>query len=517
MACRALYATASSEEYQVSVIFPNRERTLGCVRRNLGMTRARRLVLFSILAVGAVSAATRAFAQHYAYQSPDACTTCKANTDFYGHYPTRWRPWPGESRMDIHFPQAIGAEEVRRPQRSPKPKVPVEKLEPLTPQRSSLLPGYPPTNGDADQGPTPPPPPATDISPQPRTVFPEPGAPATPFHTEPMPMSNPPAPLPNANESPAAPATVNPDSASQSMMLPLIVPPTSSASLPPGRGPVISVPPVERFSVSPSMPPSPSASPSQTAAWTGNDASVVDGGSPMRLSLGASGGSPAASSSPLIIRNPMVQGGDPSSAAGARTAPAMTAQSTLGTEVSRREWLPEVKPGPNAFSIASGSGQSVVPAAPAVALQAEKPASSEMQQAGYVGLNIPESASQVGFDSGTKATSAPLLDGFCPVQLVENEQWIKGSPRYAAEWKGRVYWLSDAAALNKFIANAERYTPVLSGLDPVMLMQGERRDGLTDYCVVYDGRLYMFSSAATLARFRQSPRQYAAFAVSVNP
>ena len=140
-----------------------------------------------------------------------------------------------------------------------------------------------------------------------------------------------------------------------------------------------------------------------------------------------------------------------------------------------------------------------------------------MQQVGYVGLSIPESASQVGFESGRNATSAPLLDGFCPVQLVENEQWIKGAPRFAAEWKGRVYWLSDAAALNKFVANAERYTPVLSGLDPVMLMAGERKDGLTDYCVVYDGRLYMFSSAATLARFRQSPRQYAAFAASANP
>lgn len=162
-------------------------------------------------------------------------------------------------------------------------------------------------------------------------------------------------------------------------------------------------------------------------------------------------------------------------------------------------------------------GPSPGPAVPAVAFQTERPASSETQRAGYVGLSIPETVDSAGFETAAGPASAPLLEGFCPVQLVENEQWLKGSPRFAAEWKGRVYWLSDAAALKKFVANAERYTPVLSGLDPVMLMQGERKDGLTDYCVVYDGRLYMFSSAATLARFRQSPRQYAAFAVNANP
>ncbi len=480
------------------------------------MTHARRLVLLSLLGIGAVSASTPAFSQHYAYHCPDGCATCKANVDFYGHYPTRWRPWPGESRMDIRFPQAIGAEEVRRPQGSPKPKVPVEKLEPLTPQRSSLLPGYPPADGGEDLETTPSAPPATEPSPQPPTVVPEPNAPAAPFRTEPIPSPAAPAPLPNADEAPAAPPAVTPDSASQSMMLPLIVPPTSSASVAPRHGPVISVPPVDRFDGSPSLPPSSSASPSATAAWRGNDYSGPNGGAPTRLSLGASGGSTAASSSPLVIRNPMVPGGEPSSV-GVRPAPAMTAQSTPGTEVSRREWLPEVKPGPNAFSLGTASGQAVAPAAPAVAIQTERPSTSEMQQVGYVGLSIPESASQAGFESGRNATSAPLLDGFCPVQLVENEQWIKGAPRFAAEWKGRVYWLSDAAALNKFVANAERYTPVLSGLDPVLLMEGERKNGLTDYCVVYDGRLYMFSSAASLARFRQSPRRYAVFAAGANP
>ncbi|NMC19960.1 MAG: hypothetical protein GYA33_06015 [Thermogutta sp.] len=308
------------------------------------------------------------------------------------------------------------------------------------------------------------------------------------------------------------------------MILPLIVPPTSSASLAPRRGPVISVPPVDRFGASPTAASPPPASPTETAGWAdeagggwADGAAGSNGAAPPRISLGASGGNAAASPPPLVIRNPMVREGVPASAAGSNAAAGMVTRSTLGTEVPRREWLPEVKPGPGAFFNGSPSGQTVAPAAPTVAFQAEKGASAGMQRAGYVGLSIPETASPAGFESAVGPTSTPLLDGFCPVRLVENEQWIKGSPRYAAEWKGRVYWLSDAAALKKFVANAERYTPVLSGLDPVMLTQGERKDGLTDYCVVYDGRLYMFSSAATLARFRQSPRRYAAFAVNANP
>ncbi|NMC20264.1 MAG: hypothetical protein GYA33_07555, partial [Thermogutta sp.] len=379
------------------------------------MTRARRLVLLSALALAA-AAATNAAAQYYAYQTPDACTTCKANVDFYGHYPTRWRPWPGESRMDIHFPQAIGAEEVQAPQGSPKPKVPLEKLEPLTPQRSPLLPGYSPANGGEDRGTAPPPPsPAVPEPPaaslQPPAVVPEPPGPATPFHTEPMPAPKPPVPLPNADEAPAAAPAVNPDSASQSMMLPLIVPPTSSASLAPRRGPVISVPPVDRFGASPTAASPPPASPTETAGWAdeagggwADGAAGSNGAAPPRISLGASSGNAAGSPPPLVIRNPMVREGVPASAAGSNPAAGMVTRSTLGTEVPRREWLPEVKPGPGAFFNGSPSGQAVAPAAPTVAFQAEKGASAGMQRAGYVGLSIPETASPAGFESAVGPT-----------------------------------------------------------------------------------------------------------------
>ncbi len=103
----------------------------------------------------------------------------------------------------------------------------------------------------------------------------------------------------------------------------------------------------------------------------------------------------------------------------------------------------------------------------------------------------------------------PALEGFCPVELVRNERWVAGDARYAAEYRGRIYFLAGAAQQQEFLANPERYVPAHSGTDPVTLLEGQPQPGQTDYCAVYDGRLYMFSSPQTLAQFRQNPRRYA--------
>ena len=47
--------------------------------------------------------------------------------------------------------------------------------------------------------------------------------------------------------------------------------------------------------------------------------------------------------------------------------------------------------------------------------------------------------------------------------------------------------------------------------DSVLIVDGKRHvRGQTDYCVTYEGRLYMFSSAVTLSQFRKSPDRYVA-------
>jgi YHS domain-containing protein len=70
--------------------------------------------------------------------------------------------------------------------------------------------------------------------------------------------------------------------------------------------------------------------------------------------------------------------------------------------------------------------------------------------------------------------------------------------------------VSELDKLKRFLANPDRYTPVLSGRDAVLAVeQGREVPGSTEFCVVYDDRLYMFSSAESIARFRQDPNRYA--------
>ncbi|NLE37870.1 MAG: hypothetical protein GX621_07585 [Pirellulaceae bacterium] len=102
------------------------------------------------------------------------------------------------------------------------------------------------------------------------------------------------------------------------------------------------------------------------------------------------------------------------------------------------------------------------------------------------------------------------LDGYCPVELARHEQWVDGNPQLAVEHEGRTYLLSGPQQQRLFRANPERYAPVLAGRDPVLAAtSGDLVPGRTEMCVIYDGRLFMFSSKATLAAFNEDPERFA--------
>jgi YHS domain-containing protein len=105
---------------------------------------------------------------------------------------------------------------------------------------------------------------------------------------------------------------------------------------------------------------------------------------------------------------------------------------------------------------------------------------------------------------------APQLAGYCPVALVENEKWVAGELSWAVLHRGHVYHMSGPAQQQRFLDDPDRYTPILSGLDPVLLFdETQEVPGRTDHCVVYDGRVFVFASRTSVARFRQNPRRYA--------
>jgi YHS domain-containing protein len=103
------------------------------------------------------------------------------------------------------------------------------------------------------------------------------------------------------------------------------------------------------------------------------------------------------------------------------------------------------------------------------------------------------------------------LDGFCPVTLVQERRWVKADPQWGAIHRDRTYLFAGPAEQQRFLADPDRYAPVLSGYDPVryaeqaQLVEGKRQHG-----VFFRNQVYLFSDEAALQRFWESPQRYAA-------
>jgi YHS domain-containing protein len=145
--------------------------------------------------------------------------------------------------------------------------------------------------------------------------------------------------------------------------------------------------------------------------------------------------------------------------------------------------------------------------------------SAKPLQADWTTALHPESLSggetrKVSFADETSARGARVaLDGYCPVELCEHERWTAGNPRYKSVYEGQTFLFSSAAQQKRFLAAPGRYAPACFGNDPVLTVDENRGvPGKTAHSAIYHGRLYMFSSAATVLRFRQHPERYATVA-----
>lgn len=108
------------------------------------------------------------------------------------------------------------------------------------------------------------------------------------------------------------------------------------------------------------------------------------------------------------------------------------------------------------------------------------------------------------------AGNPPLgLEGYCPVALTEAAKWTRGDVRYGAIHRGRTYLFATQADQQKFMANPDKYSPMLSGYDPVAYISGGALvDGKRQHGIVHEGQMYLFASEASLDAFCKSPQQF---------
>lgn len=112
------------------------------------------------------------------------------------------------------------------------------------------------------------------------------------------------------------------------------------------------------------------------------------------------------------------------------------------------------------------------------------------------------------------------LDGYCVVSLVDQMrlppeqqrwEWRRGDPRWGAMHRGQTYLFAGPAEQQRFLANPDYYTPILSGYDPVAFLEGGQLvDGRREHGFTHEGKIYMFANEQNLQRFWNGRDMYIA-------
>jgi hypothetical protein len=358
---------------------------------------------------------------------------CLPNAKNFGHYPTNWRRWPGEPRIEETNPRAINSEVLTTPEGRQERSLP--RARPSQPYQQPI--------------------------PQPPQPRPQ---------QEPLQQQLPP-------ESPLAVPTPNSPSQEESL-------PQGGTILPPeGR----LLPPAGTLTP-PTQPEGQGTKPKSTTKPL-----IEEGEFPGLDESGPSKKTPSlkGKSSDLM---PVPTDAPKNAAATAipfssRSTTDAAGVSLVGHGEREQYALPT--------GIHRADSIGVVPSSSAAGIQ----------PAGYAAGDLA-ARQEVG---SQRIVPTVALNGYCPVELNHNGRWAPGDLRWTVVYRGWIYRLSGPKQREMFLADPDRFAPVLSGNDVVLLV-GQNRvvPGQMTHCAIYNNRLYMFSSADTQVEFNKYPNRYAA-------
>jgi len=153
------------------------------------------------------------------------------------------------------------------------------------------------------------------------------------------------------------------------------------------------------------------------------------------------------------------------------------------------------------------SPSNVGPSAPPIAAPGTSPAPPpNVQPANPPAGNPPVANPSV---QAPALNSTLIMNGYCPVSLCEKQQWVLGDRRWGAIHRGRTYLFAGPEEQRRFFTDPDRYAPVVSGNDIVLASeQGQAVPGVREHGVFFGGRIYLFSSEASLEKFARNPDVY---------
>jgi len=103
------------------------------------------------------------------------------------------------------------------------------------------------------------------------------------------------------------------------------------------------------------------------------------------------------------------------------------------------------------------------------------------------------------------------MDGYCPVTIQVSRKWVKGDPKFGAIHRRRTFLFATADEQETFLSDPDRYTPVLTGYDPIRFLKtGELVDGSPQFALTYRREVYLFVDEDSLKTFFEKPAEYSA-------
>ncbi|QDT05543.1 thiol:disulfide interchange protein precursor [Rubripirellula lacrimiformis] len=234
---------------------------------------------------------------------------------------------------------------------------------------------------------------------------------------------------------------------------------------------------------------------------------------------------PAAPGSPMIAGTPAAAppAGAPAYAVAAK--PTETAAAPVGPKSppasTAASW--ELPSGPNAIAaknrLVSNSTEGlslampgdVASPSPAKAVESSKPANTSVAAA-------KPAASKPAAAKSSSHQPELAMDGYCAVTVVDDAEWVEGSPEFGVIHLGKLYLFSSDAKKKKFLAQPVPYTPVLNEIDVVrffeeqVIVPGKREWAMQD---PFNKRMFFFADKASMLHFENTYERYVDAAIDV--
>ena len=110
--------------------------------------------------------------------------------------------------------------------------------------------------------------------------------------------------------------------------------------------------------------------------------------------------------------------------------------------------------------------------------------------------------------SNKPAETGAAFNGTCIVNAIEKREIVAGSPEHTLIFKGQTLYFSSEANKQKFEARPSAYWPMLDGVCPITLLNEDREiQGDLQFAAFFRKRLWVFTTEQNLRQFLDEPAE----------